>query len=155
MSPQAALQPYVRLQNLVTFLTEAQPAAEGAAPHLVDHVETAAATLWEQMKSAFSGEFEGTLTKMKWPSKDVNLAGRLKEEWTAGVEKLLDLQEPYVRSFLHGYNGSPGLVLYPRCCTPYRLRNDSNLISTKAHFFDHVLTNPFPLCMTLFVSLSS
>ena len=48
------------------------------------------------MKSAFALEFEKTLTKMKWPGKDVTLAGKLEQEWTAGVEKLLDLQEPYV-----------------------------------------------------------
>ena len=46
------------------------------------------------MKDAFAGEFEETLKKMKWPGKDVSLAGKLEEEWRAGVEKLLDLQEP-------------------------------------------------------------
>ena len=94
MSPQAALKPYIRLQDLVTALKEAQPAAEDAAPHLIDHVDGTARTLWKQMKDAFAGEFEKTLKKMKWPGKDVTLSGHLKEEWKAGVEKLLDLQEP-------------------------------------------------------------
>lgn len=49
------------------------------------------------MKDAFAREFEETLTKMKWPGKDLTLSGRLEQEWTAGVERLLDLQEPYVR----------------------------------------------------------
>lgn len=49
------------------------------------------------MKDAFAREFEDTLTKMKWPGKDVTLSGSLEQKWTAGVEKLLDLQEPYVR----------------------------------------------------------
>jgi hypothetical protein len=54
-SPQAALQPYVRLQSLSTAVKAAQPAAEGAAPHLVDYVEKSATVLWKQMKDAFGG----------------------------------------------------------------------------------------------------
>ena len=94
VSPQAALKPYTRLQDLVAALREAQPAAEDAAPHLVDHVDRTARMLWKQMKDAFASEFEETLKKMSWPGKDVALAGRLEEEWKAGVEKLLNLQEP-------------------------------------------------------------
>lgn len=54
------------------------------------------------MKDAFAREFEETLTKMKWPGKEVNLSGKLEQEWTTGVEKLLDLQEPYVRILIYG-----------------------------------------------------
>lgn len=54
------------------------------------------------MKDAFARDFEKTLTKMKWPGKDVTLSGRLEQEWASGVEKLLDLQEPYVRVFILG-----------------------------------------------------
>lgn len=49
------------------------------------------------MKEAFARDFQETLTEMKWPGKDVVLSGRLEIEWTEGVEKLLELQEPYVR----------------------------------------------------------
>ena len=49
------------------------------------------------MKHAFASEFEETLQKMKWPSKDITLSEKLEQEWSAGVEKLLDLQEPYVK----------------------------------------------------------
>ncbi|KAI9872535.1 MAG: hypothetical protein M1830_001510, partial [Pleopsidium flavum] len=97
-SPQAALQPYVRLQSLATAVKAAQPAAEGAAPHLVDYVEKSATVLWKQMKDAFGGELEETLVRMKWPGKDVSIAGYLEQEWRGGVEKLLDLQEPELRS---------------------------------------------------------
>ncbi|KAI4111393.1 MAG: hypothetical protein LQ339_000592 [Xanthoria mediterranea] len=93
-SPQAALQPYLGLQKLAIALKEAQPAAEDAAPHLVDHVEKTAQHLWKQMKDAFASDFEKVLTRMKWPSKDVSLAGSWEQEWTEGVEKLLELQEP-------------------------------------------------------------
>ena len=77
-------------------MKEAQPAAEDAAPHLVDHVEKTAQHLWKQMKDTFAADFEKVLMRMKWPGKDVSLAGSLEHEWTDGVERLLDLQEPYV-----------------------------------------------------------
>ncbi|KAL8831652.1 MAG: hypothetical protein Q9170_005206 [Blastenia crenularia] len=93
-SPQAALQPYLRLQKLTIGLKEAQPAAEDAAPHLVDHVQQTAQKLWQQMKDTFAGDFEKVLTKMKWPGKNVTLAGTIEQEWTEGVGKLLELQEP-------------------------------------------------------------
>ena len=93
-SPQAALQPYVQLQNLAKALKAAQPAAEGAAPHLVDYVDNSATVLWKQMKAAFGAEFEETLAKMKWPGKDVSIPGNLEREWAEGVLKLLNLQEP-------------------------------------------------------------
>ena len=95
-SPQAALQPYLRLQSITTALKEAQPAAEDAAPHLVDHVDGTTQTIWNQMKDAFASEFEKTLERMNWPRKEIELTAQLEKEWTAGVERLLDLQEPYV-----------------------------------------------------------
>jgi hypothetical protein len=95
-SPQAALRPYLQLQKIAKALKKAQPAAEDAAPHLVDHVENTTQTLWKQMKGSFSLEFEKTLAKIKWPIKDVNLDGLVEQEWVDGVDRLLELQEPYV-----------------------------------------------------------
>lgn len=76
-------------------MKDAQPAAEDAAPHLVDHVEQTAQSLWRQTKSSFAADFEEVLSKMNWPGKDITIAGTLEWEWTEGVERLLDLQEPY------------------------------------------------------------
>ena len=95
-SPQAALAPYLQLQRIATALKEAQPAAEDAAPHLVDHVDRTTRTLWGQMKDAFASEFEETLERMQWPGKNLQLTVEVEKEWTAGVGRLLDLQEPYV-----------------------------------------------------------
>lgn len=114
-SPQAALQPYLSLRNLANALKQAQPAAEDAAPHLVDHVERTASTLWKQMKDAFALDFENTLARMKWPAKDVNLAGQLEREWAEGVGRLLELQEPYVDGILCRYLLSAINALYPLC----------------------------------------
>lgn len=97
-SPQAALQPYLRLKILATALRKAQPAAEDAAPHLVDHVDQTAKVLWKQMKDAFASGFEETLTKMKWPNKDVNINEQVLAEWVSGVERLLELQEPELKA---------------------------------------------------------
>ena len=114
--PQAALQPYLVLRNLTNALKQAQPAAEDAAPHLVDHVERTASTLWKQMKDAFALDFESTLAKMKWPSKDVNLAGQLEHEWTEGVQRLLELQEPYVGGVFCKHPLFAIITLYSRSC---------------------------------------
>lgn len=48
------------------------------------------------MKDAFALEFEKTLERINWPRKEIDLTAQLEKSWTAGVEKLLDLQEPYV-----------------------------------------------------------
>lgn len=96
-SPQAALEPYLKLQSLAKALEKAQPAAEDAAPHLIDHVNQVARSLWEQMKDSFASDFEKILQKMNWPGEKLNLNEGLERAWQSGVEKLLDLQEPYVK----------------------------------------------------------
>ncbi|KAI9804130.1 MAG: hypothetical protein M1825_001532 [Sarcosagium campestre] len=93
-SPQAALGPYTRLKQISSSLQSLQSDAEGAAPHLVDHVESASRTLWDQMTGILGGEFEVTLSKLQWPNKDASLEGDMLDEWQRGVERLLDLQMP-------------------------------------------------------------
>ena len=53
--------------------------------------------LWKEMKDTLAADFETTLRKIKWPSKDGHMDEQLYGEWRAGVLKLLDLQEPYAR----------------------------------------------------------
>lgn len=97
LSPQAALEPYLKLQGLAKALEKAQPAAEDAAPHLIDHVNQVTRSLWVQMKDDFANDFEKTLKKMNWPGENLNLNEGLESAWQTGVEKLLDLQDPYVK----------------------------------------------------------
>ena len=78
-------------------LKRAQPAAEDAAPHLVDHVKKTMQLVWKQMKDTFALEFEETLAEIKWPNKDVQLDGKILEQWISGVERLLELQEPELK----------------------------------------------------------
>ena len=88
------MKPYRHLQKLAHSLRQAQPAAEYAAPQLVHHVDSLAKALWQQMKDSFSADFEKCLDKMKWPGKDIQITGGLEQEWSAGVTRLLELQEP-------------------------------------------------------------
>lgn len=76
-------------------MKDAQSAAEGAAPHLVDYVEKLASGLREQMKRDFTGRLHKQLEQMKWPSKDLRLSEELMVQWKGDVELLLELQMPY------------------------------------------------------------
>lgn len=89
-----AVEPYRRLRSLATAVKAAQPAAEGAAPHLVDHIEQKTHTLFNLLKKCFEADLNKTLDEMKWPNKELNLTGGLVAKWTDQVEALLDLQEP-------------------------------------------------------------
>lgn len=69
------------------------------------------------MKDAFAGEFEATLRKMQWPGRDITLDGQLEREWTGGVRKLLELQEPELKAkdsrTADSTKGEEPLVLLP------------------------------------------
>ncbi|KAI9929055.1 hypothetical protein ASPWEDRAFT_49283 [Aspergillus wentii DTO 134E9] len=97
-TPRLSLKPYARLQNIVQSLRDAQPAAEGAAPHLVDYVEKLASALREQMKGDFTNRLQKRLEQMKWPSRDLHLPDDLMAQWRGDVELLLDLQTPELQS---------------------------------------------------------
>ena len=51
------------------------------------------------MKDAFASKFEITLKKMQWPNKNTSLEGPVEQEWSEGVQRLLDLQEPELNSY--------------------------------------------------------
>ncbi|KAL2831063.1 TIP-1 family-domain-containing protein [Aspergillus cavernicola] len=92
--PRLAIAPYSRLRKIVESLDEAQPAAEGASPHLVDYVGQLATKLREQMKGESTTRLRATLEQMKWPSKDFNFSESLRLQWADNVELLLELQIP-------------------------------------------------------------
>ncbi|KAJ5293919.1 hypothetical protein PENANT_c009G01294 [Penicillium antarcticum] len=96
--PGAALQPYSRLRTIVGLLKEAQPAAEGAAPHLVDYTEKLAFALRQQMKEYFGNNLKKTLEELKWPTRELNITDQLLARWRQDVELLIDLQAPELRS---------------------------------------------------------
>lgn len=47
------------------------------------------------MKSHFSQRLQGTMDRMKWPSKDLQFPDDVQLEWRENFGLLLDLQIPY------------------------------------------------------------
>ncbi|KLU84774.1 RINT-1 family protein [Magnaporthiopsis poae ATCC 64411] len=94
-SPKAALQPYARLRQLSARLRELQVPADGAATHLVAHVDAVAEALWSEMKATMSDEMRALLAERKWPS-SVQPDLLVDEEWRGCFEKLVDLQIPEI-----------------------------------------------------------
>ncbi|KAK4179356.1 putative RAD50-interacting protein 1 [Triangularia setosa] len=93
-SPKAALEPYTKLKQLSLKLKDLQNQADGAAVHLVNHVESVTETLWSEMKATMSSELEAVLKARNWPN--VEPDSEVDEEWLACFEKLIDLQVPEV-----------------------------------------------------------
>lgn len=69
-----------------------QDAAEGAAPHLIDHIVKVVHTLRDRIRLAFSADFDKTLTKIGWPRTDIAVPPGVEKEWNVNVGRLLDLQ---------------------------------------------------------------
>lgn len=90
--PKEALKPYVQLKELAMSLVELQGPAEGAAPHLVEHIQNTATQLWVEMKKIMTDEFETILTESNWPTS----AAVPTREWSDCFERLLDLQAPEI-----------------------------------------------------------
>lgn len=101
--PRTALSCYCRLRNLAQLLQGAQLEAEGAAPLLISLVEEETASVYGTIRSGLLKDFQSTLEKMKWPTKEMNLLGGVLETWSEQVEYLLDLQEP---DLLHMHSSS-------------------------------------------------
>ncbi|KAH8880360.1 hypothetical protein GQ53DRAFT_891306 [Thozetella sp. PMI_491] len=93
-SPKAALEPYTRLRQLSTRLTELRGPADEAAAHLVSYVANIADNLWDEMKRTMWDELEAVLAKRSWPM--VDPASEIDDEWRQCFEKLVDLQVPEV-----------------------------------------------------------
>lgn len=101
-APTSAILPYKALRTISTSLQAAQVAAEGAAPHLVDHAEQLATSVKQQLQDRLSGRLQKALDKLKWPSRELVLNDAFVQEWVTSVDLLLDLQEPYVLPTGHG-----------------------------------------------------
>lgn len=69
-------------------------AAEGAAPHVLDHIERTTQSVWRQIKDVSSSDLQKVLTRMAWPKVDATIPKDCEREWNEAVGKLLDLQKP-------------------------------------------------------------
>ncbi|KAK5047779.1 hypothetical protein LTR84_006444 [Exophiala bonariae] len=97
--PEASLQAYLELRTIWNKVQEAQPGAEGAAPQLLYVLEQQTNHLYQELKDVFSNDLRQTLSLMKWPSKELNLLGDVRERWQRQAELLLELQEPDLLKF--------------------------------------------------------
>jgi hypothetical protein len=82
------------VQKLVVDLKPLQEAAEGAAPHLLNHIQVVVAELRQTIEKAYADNLEGTLQKMNWPKTTDAVPMALLDEWSLNVGRLLDLQRP-------------------------------------------------------------
>ncbi|KAF2827298.1 hypothetical protein CC86DRAFT_393464 [Ophiobolus disseminans] len=153
-SSEAALQPYKQLRALHTRLNSLQDDAEGAAPHLLHHVDTITKALRTNILDAFSSDLERVLTKIHWPTPKANIPPQLREEWETAVVKLLDLQMPELEGM--NYASGPGdrvklpPVLFPFevLVQPLEMRfryhfegdKPTNRIDRPEYFLSHITT---------------
>ena len=91
-SDEAAMEPFKKLQHLVTSLQPLQEAAEGAAPHLLDHIVSRVQELRQAIQTSFSTDLEKTLKKMNWPKATKTVPIALQQEWSTNIGRLLHLQ---------------------------------------------------------------
>lgn len=69
-----------------------QDAADGAAPHLLHHIEASADDLKQRLEINFVARFETTLKKISWPAPDATVPDSLRDEFATNVIDLLKLQ---------------------------------------------------------------
>ncbi|KAJ5793638.1 hypothetical protein N7457_000237 [Penicillium paradoxum] len=136
--PRAALKPYSRLRTIVGLLKDAQPAAEGAAPHLVDYVDKLASALKQQMKKYFGDRLQKTLEELKWPTRQLNITDQLLARWRQDVELLIDLQLPELQS---RDALASGVSLEPQVLFPLEVMVHTLDLRFKYHFSGDKPTN--------------
>ncbi|KAI5293352.1 hypothetical protein KEM55_007151 [Ascosphaera atra] len=93
-TPELAIPPYRRLWEICNGLREAQPAAEGAASHLVDRAEQLRTQLRESLEKNFGDRLRSALTKLKWPGPKLELSDESLDEMEFAFHLLHELQEP-------------------------------------------------------------
>lgn len=91
-NPREALKPYTQLKELGIKVQELRAPAEGAATHLVNHIQTVSTQLWASMTKIMTDEFDAVLAKANWPSE----AKSPTREWRDSFERLLELQDPEI-----------------------------------------------------------
>ena len=153
-SSEAALKPYRQFQTLVSRMIPMQEAAEGAAPHLLDHVVKTTQNLRRQIKDAFSADLEAILKKITWPKADAILPNNLQDEWDTCVGKLLDLQMPELEAMESASTSKTGsrppAVLFPLevLVQPLEMRfryhfegdRPTNRLDKPEYFLSHITT---------------
>ena len=149
-NPARAVRSYSQLRLLSQALRNAQPAAEGAAPHLLNEIEQQVSRLYESFRKTLEARFEKTLAQLGWPRTEIQMSGQLLEQWTSDVNLLLELQEPDLEDFYTDPNrrseSLPLLLPLQVMTRPFMLRfryhfygkKPTNRLDKPEYFFSHV-----------------
>ncbi|KAF2835919.1 hypothetical protein M501DRAFT_941214 [Patellaria atrata CBS 101060] len=133
-SDEAAVESYRQLQLLVTKAVPLQDAAEGAAPQLLYHIREITDDLRNRIQAAFASDLDAILKKIFWPKKDVVLTGKLREEWSRSVGKLLDLQKQDLEEREHEVSSSRNFERRPIVLLPLEVLARPLEVRFKYHF---------------------
>ncbi|PIA91630.1 hypothetical protein CB0940_09579 [Cercospora beticola] len=145
----AALAPYKQLQQLAAGLEALHDATEGAAPHLIDHIQRAVKDLRGTVRTAIAANLEKTLQKMNWPKTKGHVPLALEQEWQTIIGRLLDLQKPELeaREQKQQKDDPPPLLPFEVLVHPLEQRFDyhfsgnrpTNRLDKPEIFLNHVL----------------
>lgn len=140
--PTASVEAYVRLRDLFKKIQDAQTAAEGAAPQLVYAVEQECKQVYNEVKVVLERDLRTTLEKMKWPGKEMNLAGDIPDTWRQQVRMLLQLQDPdLIAKFADRDTLSPSSANEPVVLLPLEVMAQPLAVRFRYHFYGEKPTN--------------
>ncbi|KAB8659313.1 hypothetical protein FH972_026202 [Carpinus fangiana] len=145
-TPDRALDTHTTLTRLSLSLQPLQDAAEGAAPHLIHHINQQVDAFRQMLKVVFAGQLERVLGKILWPKPGTPLPAILQSDFDVAFGKLLALQRPELEALLPS---SPPSALYPLdvMVNPisqrfqYHFSGDrpTNRLDKPEYFFSHII----------------
>ena len=149
-SPESALQTYDTLRTLQLSLKDLQTDADGAAPHLLDHIEQVTLRLRATIRDALAKDLDAILKKILWPKPAMALPESLQHDWEIAISRLLSLQKPELEaSQQHNPRGDASPVLLPLevMLAPVEARfryhfitdRPTNRLDKPEYFLSHVL----------------
>jgi hypothetical protein len=140
--PEVSVRAYVRLRLLLKQVQDAQTIAEGAAPQLLYSLEQQCTQLKAELKQVLEDHLRKTLEQMKWPGKELNLLGKIREQWNQQVRMLLGLQEPELMAeFADRDTSNPSSAVEPVVLLPLEVVVQPLATRFRYHFYGERPTN--------------
>jgi RAD50-interacting protein 1 len=143
-----ALSDYKEVRRLLEKMGPLQDTADGAAPHLIDHVRSTAERLRSSIQQSLTHELEKTLREMKWP-KSESIPAASQQDLTKTASQLLSLQLPDLEEQEKATQNPTALVLLPLAVLVkplelgfrYHFEGDrpTNRLERPEFFLNHVL----------------
>jgi len=128
-----------------------QADAEGAAPHLLDHIEHVTINLCGTIREAFAKDLDTILKEIFWPKPSIALPQSIHEDFDTAVIRLLTLQETDLEVSQHQENEVPPpppvLLPFEVIVAPLEARfryhfttdRPTNRLDKPEYFLSHVL----------------